>query len=137
MVYVRNAGMDQRTPGSHFNTAIAPLRYFASLQVIAAACFMMQATGCVHRAAEEPSAPQRSRAVEKQAPSGSTQTPHVEQPEKARAAEKKSPVLKDKKSATSAGKAPGRKSDQPEESPTDTFVPPPPLKPPAFGGAGG
>jgi len=75
--------------------------------------------------------------VEKQTSPGSSQSSRTEQSDKAKTVEKKSPVLKEKKSTASTDNSPGKKPDQSEESSTDTFAPPAPLKPPTFGGAGG
>jgi len=103
-------------------TLLYPLchpRYHAALGLIVTACFIMQAVGCVHQSAS--SAP----------PS------RIEQSDKAKTVEKKSPIQKEKRSAASVEKSPGKKPEQLEEPNPDAFTPPPPLKPPTFGGAGG
>jgi hypothetical protein len=113
------------------------VRYLASLRVFATACFMMQAVGCAYQATEQTPSPHKSPTAEKPAPPGSAQPSRIEQSDKAKTVEKKSPAAKEKKSTAATDKTPGKKLDQPEESATDTFAPPPPLKPPTFGGAGG
>jgi len=72
--------------------------------------------------------------VEKHAAPGTEPPLRTEQPDKTMAVEKKSPVQKEKKSPAAIEKNPVKK---PEEPKTDTFVPPSPVKPPTFGGAGG
>jgi flagellum-specific peptidoglycan hydrolase FlgJ len=113
------------------------LRYFASLRVLATAYFMMHAIGCVHQSTEQTSSSHKSPTVEKPASPVSTQPPRIEQLGKTKSAEKKPSTLKEKKSTASAEKSPNEKPEQPEEPDTDTLVPPPPLRPPIFGGAGG
>lgn len=110
-----------------------------NLRLALTACFLMQAAGCVHGTAEQAPAPTKPSNVGKQAapasavsapPGGPPQQPaHAEQFEKAKTAERKLPAIKEKKS--------DKKSEQSQESNTDEFIPPPPLKPPTFGGAGG
>lgn len=107
---------------------------FARLRVIVTACFMLYASGCAHQAAERTPAPKKPPVIEKQVLPVATQAPQVEQPAKPRAVERKS---KEKKSTAATDRIPGKKLEQPEEPSSDTFVPPPPLKPPTFGGAGG
>lgn len=112
-------------------------RYFASLRVLATACFMMHAVGCVHQSANQaPSAP-KSPTVEKQASPSAAQPSRMEQSDKSKTIEKKSSIQKEKRSTASAEKNPGKKPEQPEEQSPEVFTPPPPLKPPTFGGAGG
>lgn len=110
------------------------LRYFSSLRVFATACFMMQAVGCIHQTAERAPAPSKSPGVEKSAAPDAGQPSRLEQSDKTQAVEKKLPLQKEKKSPVAIEKNPVKK---PERSSTDTFAPPPPLKPPTFGGAGG
>lgn len=107
---------------------------FASLRVIATACFIMHAAGCAHQTAGRTPVPQKSPAMEKQAAPGAIQPSRLEQPDKARTVERKS---KEKKPTASTDKIPDKKEEQPEEISSDTLIPPPPLKPPTFGGAGG
>lgn len=109
--------------------ALSRLLHRPGLGLIAAVCLVLHSAGCAHHAADHGPAPQKHQATDKQAPPAATQ-----QPDKARTVEKKP---KEKKPAASADKASDKKLEQPEESGTDTFVPPPPLRPPAFGGAGG
>jgi len=106
----------------------------AILRVIVTGCFLMSAAGCAHRTAEHAPAPSKPPAIEKHLSPDATQAPHVEQPDKPRGVERKS---KEKKSTAATDKIPDKRLEQPEESSSDTFVPPPPLKPPTFGGAGG
>ena len=113
------------------------LRCFAGLRVIATACFMMHAVGCAHQTTEQAPSSHKSPTVEKQSAPGSAQPSRLEQQDKAKTTDKKSPAPKEKKSTASTDKTPGKKLEQSEESSTDTFAPPAPLKPPTFGGAGG
>ena len=113
------------------------LRCFASLRVLATACFMMQAVGCVHQSADHAPSPQKSPTVEKQASPNAAQPSRMEQSDKAQTIDKKSSIQKEKRSAASTEKNPGKKPEQPEEQNPEAFTPPPPLKPPTFGGAGG
>lgn len=109
----------------------------AVFRALAAACFVMQAAGCAHEAAERPAPPQKSRAGEKPSAPAAPQAPRAEQTDKSKTAEKKPAVSREKKPAASADRPSGRKPEQAEESSADTFAPPPPLRPPTFGGAGG
>jgi hypothetical protein len=111
-----------------------PMRYFASLSMIATTYVMMHALGCAHQSADHASPGPKSTTVEKQLPSGSAQPRRLEQSDKPKAVEKK---LKEKKATASTEKAPGKKPEQPDESGSDSLAPPAPLKPATFGGAGG
>jgi hypothetical protein len=94
------------------------------------ACCLLQAPGCMHR--PEPASP---------APKPATaEKPGTSRPAGSQAAEqseKKPSAQKEKKTAVSSEKKPGKKPEQPEESGQDMPAPPPPLRPPTFGGAGG
>ena len=118
-------------------STVLHLRYSASLRLLATAYFMMHAVGCVHQPAEQTTSPHKSPAMEKPASPASIQPSHIEQPDKTKSAEKKPALLKEKKSTASAEKKLDKGPEQPEEPNPDTFAPPPPLKPPKFGGAGG
>ncbi len=107
---------------------------FARLRLIVPACFLLYVAGCAHQTPDRTPAPQKPPVMEKQVSPGASQAPNVEQPEKPRAVEKKS---KEKKSTAASDRIPDKKLEQLEEPSSDTFVPPPPLKPPTFGGAGG
>ena len=99
---------------------------------------MMQVIGCAHKPAEQAPAKHKPPAAESQVPpTPQQQAPRVELPGKARPVEKKLPALKEKSLAPSTSRTPEKKLDPQEESGSDTLVPPPPLKPPTFGGAGG
>ena len=114
---------------------IPPVRLFIpGLRVMAPACILLLVVGCAHQTAERTPASQKSPVMEKQASPAATQPSRMEQPDKAKTVEKKS---RDKKSTTSTDSTPDKKMEQPEEASADTFVPPPPLRPPTFGGAGG
>jgi len=93
-------------------------RYHAALGLIVTACFMLQAIGCAHSTTEQTPSPSKSTTKGK-----------AEQPDNTKAVEKKSSAATDN--------TPGKKQELPGKSSTDTFAPPPPLKPPTFGGAGG
>jgi hypothetical protein len=111
-----------------------------NLRLFVAAVFMLQGTGCLHTASEQKPAQRKSSTVEKQAPSSPTSSPgpaRIEPSEKPKTVEKKAPAMKEKKPAVSAEKGPDRKQGQADETNPDIFVPPPPTKPPTFGGAGG
>ncbi len=107
---------------------------FAHPRLVVAACCLLYAAGCAHQTAERTPVPQKPPVIEKPVLPEATQAPQVEQPDKARAVERKT---KEKKSTAVTDKLPDKKLEQPEEPSSDTFVPPPPLKPPTFGGAGG
>jgi len=103
-------------------------RYYAGIRVLATAYFMMHTAGCVHHPTEQTPSSHKSPAMEKSASPASAPA-RIEQPGKAKIVEKKPATLIEKKS--------DKKPEQPEEPGTDTFTPPPPLRPPIFGGAGG
>lgn len=115
------------------------LRLIAPLWAIATACLVMQAVGCTHPGSERTAFPPQPRAVEKQAAPGAGQPSRLEQLDRTKAVEKKSPATREKKSAVPTEKSPEKKLESTGESgtSTDTLTPPPPLKPPTFGGAGG
>jgi hypothetical protein len=110
-----------------------------TLRMIAAACVMVQAIGCAHQTAERTPAAPPSRMVDTPASPTPVQPSRTEPPDRARAVEKKTPVVKDKQSTATSDRVPERKLESPNESGTgiETLAPPPPLKPPTFGGAGG
>lgn len=109
-------------------------RLDASLSFLVVTCFIVQTAGCMMRATEQTSSPPKSSTTDKQP----VATPHPADPSgKAKSVEKKTPIAKEKKSPASAETKPGKKPEQPAESSADTFAPPPPLRPPTFGGAGG
>jgi hypothetical protein len=110
-------------------------RLDASLNFFVATCFLVQTIGCVHQAAEQRSSPRKSSTTDGQPAA----TPQPLDPSgKPKSAEKKTSVAKEKKSPASVEAKPGKKQEQSEEEPNaDTFAPPPPLRPPTFGGAGG
>jgi hypothetical protein len=112
------------------------LRYFAGLRVLATAYFMVHTVGCVHQSTEHTPSSHKSPTMEKPASPASAPS-RIEQSDRAKTVEKKPATLKEKKSAASAEKKAGKKPEQPEEAGTDTLTPPPPLRPPIFGGAGG
>jgi hypothetical protein len=112
------------------------LRYFAGLRVLATAYFMVHAVGCVHQSPEQSPPTHKSPTMETPASPASAPS-RIEQPDRARTVEKKPSTLKEKKSTVSAEKKPDKKPEQPEEPGSDTLTPPPPLRPPIFGGAGG
>ena len=107
---------------------------FARLRVIVPTCCLLYAAGCAHQTAERMPAPPKPPAIEKQVLPDATRAPLGDHPDKARAVERKS---KEKKSTAVTDKIPDKKLEQAEEPGSDTFIPPPPLKPPTFGGAGG
>jgi hypothetical protein len=109
--------------------ALSRLLHRPGIGLVAAVCLMLHSAGCAHHSADRGPVPQKHQTIEKQASPAATQ-----QPDKARTVEKKP---KEKTPAASADKASEKKLEQPEESGTDPFVPPPPLRPPSFGGAGG
>ncbi len=117
-----------RTDTTALSSAIHDPLNLAHLRLVLTACFLMQATGCVHGTAEQAPAPRKSPIAEKQAVPAQ-QPQRTEQFEKAKAVEKKPAALQEKK--------PGKKPEQSDESIPDLLAPPPPLKPPNFGGAGG
>lgn len=121
-----------RAPGNPAALSCFPNR--AGLGLLAVVCLVLHSTGCAHQPADHGPVPQKPHAIEKQAPPAATQQPRIEQPDKAKTAEKKS---REKKPVASPDKASDTKPEQPTESSTDTFVPPPPQRPPSFGGAGG
>lgn len=129
--------MHHRTPDDMPHPA-PPFRYLAGFHVLATACVMMQVIGCAHRPAEQtPAAHKPPTAGTQVPPSSQQQSPRVEHPGKAKTVEKKPPALKEKKAGSSTSTPSDRKLEQPEGAGSDTFIPPPPLKPPTFGGAGG
>lgn len=99
-------------------------RYHAALGLLVTACFMLQVIGCAHSTTEQTPSPSKSTTK------GSSQQP-------ARAGQPDSTKAVEKKSSAAADSTPGKKLEQSEKSNPDTFAPPPPLKPPTFGGAGG
>jgi hypothetical protein len=136
MLAVRNAAMHHQHEPRVIPPTVLHLRYFTGLRVLATAYFMVHAVGCVHQPTEQMPSPHKSPTLEK--PSSPVSAPsRIEQPDRAKTVEKKPSTLKEKKSTASAEKKPGKKPEQPEEPDTDTFTPPPPLRPPIFGGAGG
>ena len=110
------------------------------------ACCLLQTPGCLFRPSEPVSPAPKPATADKPGtshPAAGPQTiepsqpQRAEQPEKGKLSEKKPSVLKEKKAAVSAEKKPTKKPEQPSEAELDMPVPPPPLKPPTFGGAGG
>ena len=132
---VNNAAMHQHLHPPQESPRI-PLRqwYLSNLRIFATTCFMMQAVGSIQQTAEHTSTPSKSPGVEKHATPDTGQPSRMEQSDKTKSVEKKPPAQKEKKSPVVIEKNPIKK---PEEPKTDTFAPPPPLKPPTFGGAGG
>jgi hypothetical protein len=129
--------MHQHTPDDIPHQA-PTFRYQAGFHVLATACVMMQMFGCIHRPDEQTPATHKPPTAGTQVPpSPKQQPPRVEQPDKAKTVEKKSPSLKEKKSAPLTLTPSGKKPEQTEGAGSDTLIPPPPLKPPTFGGAGG
>jgi hypothetical protein len=63
--------------------------------------------------------------------------PSLEQSNKTKSVESKPRVPREKKSLVPAEKNLDKKLEQTQEPSSDTFAPPPPLRPPTFGGAGG
>jgi hypothetical protein len=111
--------------------------FITSLSLLFASS-LLQIAGCLHQPPEPaPSAPKPTTA-DKPKISGPAAAPQrVEQPEKDKLSEKKPSVQKEKKAAVSTEKKPIRKPEQPGEAELDMPAPPPPLRPPTFGGAGG
>lgn len=95
---------------------------------LVATCFIVQTVGCLHHAPEQTSSPDKPAAEIPSPP---------EQPGKTKSVESKPRVSREKKSLAPAEKQFDKKLKQPQEPSTDTFAPPPPLRPPTFGGAGG
>ena len=110
-------------------------RLDASLSFLVATCFIVQTIGCMHHATEQTPSPRKSSTTDKQ-PSV-TQRSADPSGNKAKSVEKRIPAAKEKKSPASAEVQLDTKPEQPEESNADVFAPPPPLRPPTFGGAGG
>jgi len=110
-------------------------RLDASLSFLVATCFIVQTIGCMHHASEQTSSPRKSSTTDKQP--ASTQRSADPSDNKAKSVERRIPVAKEKKSPASSEAKPDTKLEQPEESNADAFAPPPPLRPPTFGGAGG
>ena len=109
-------------------------RLDASLSFLVATCFIVQTIGCMHQAPEQTPSPRKSSTTDKQ-PSVTQRS--ADPSGKAKSVERRIPVAKEKKSPASSEAQPDAKLEQPEESNADTFAPPPPLRPPTFGGAGG
>lgn len=109
---------------------LSGLRYRldTGLRFLVVTCFIVQTVGCLHRAPEQTSSPHKPAAAI---------PPPPEQPNKAKSVESKPRVSREKKSLVPAEKNPDKKLEQTQDPNTDIFVPPPPLRPPTFGGAGG
>ena len=118
------------------------------LRLFVVTVFMLLAVGCLHQPPEQPTPSRTIPAVEKRTTPASTPSvpsagspaqpqPRVEQPDKSKTGEKKSPNTKEKKATASTDRGPSKKLERAEEPSADTFAPPPPTKPPTFGGAGG
>jgi hypothetical protein len=109
---------------------LSGLRYRlgTGLRFLVVTCFIVQIVGCMHHATEQTSSPHKPAAA---IPSPS------EQPSKTKSVESKPRVPREKKPSVAAEKYPDKKPEQPQEPSTDTLVPPPPLRQPTFGGAGG
>lgn len=106
----------------------------AGLRFLAATCFIVQTVGCLHHTSEQTAPPHKPVTADK--PAVAIPLP-LEQPNKTKSVESKPRVLREKKALVPAEKNPDKKLDQTQESSPDIFVPPPPLRPPTFGGAGG
>ena len=109
---------------------LSGLRYRrdTGLRFLIVTCFIVQTAGCLHHAPEQTSSPHKPAAAIPSSP---------EQPGKTKSVESKPRVSREKKSLVPAEKNQDKKLEQTQEPSTDTFVPPPPLRPPTFGGAGG
>jgi cell division protein FtsN len=106
----------------------------ASLNFLAATCFIVQTIGCMHQVPEQTSSPSKSSSTGKQP----VATSHpADMSSKVKSVEKRTPVTKEKRSPAATDAKPDTKPEQPEEPNADAFAPPPPLRPPTFGGAGG
>jgi hypothetical protein len=110
------------------------------------ACCLLQTPGCLHRPSEPPPPAPKPASADKPDIGRPTMQPAaieparqqgVEQSEKDKLSEKKPSAQKEKKTAVSSEKKPARKTEQSDESGQDMPAPPPPLRPPTFGGAGG
>lgn len=101
-------------------------------------CCLLQAPGCMHRPPEPTTPAPQPTTADKPGAFRPTAGPQaVEQSEKDKPSDKRPSAQKEKKTAVSAEKKPGKQPEQPNESGPDMPAPPPPLKPPTFGGAGG
>ena len=101
-------------------------------------CCLLQAPGCLHRPPEPATPASKPTTADKPGASQPTAGPQtVEQSEKDKPSDKRPSAQKEKKTAVSAEKKPTKRPELPDESISDTLAPPPPLKPPTFGGAGG
>lgn len=103
-------------------------RLDTGLRFLVMTSFIVQTVGCLHHAPEQTSSPHKPAASVPSSP---------EQSNKTKSVESKPRATTEKKPSVSAEKYPNKKPAQPPEPNTDTLAPPPPLKPPIFGGAGG
>jgi len=119
-------------PEFPFHPSLGQHRLFTTGLRFLFACYLLQTVGCLHHQ-PEPTTPASKPGTS--SPAAGPQ--RAEQSEKDKLSEKRPSAQKEKKTATSAEKKPSKKPDQPDESVPDMPAPPPPLKPPTFGGAGG
>lgn len=115
---------------------LSGLRYRlgTSLCFLIVTCFIVQTVGCLHHAPEQTSSPHKPATTDK--PAAAIPSP-PEQPNKTKPVESKPRVSRERKPVVSDAKNPDMKLEQAQEPSTDTLTPPPPLRQPTFGGAGG
>ncbi len=115
---------------------LSGLRYRldAGLRFLAVTCFIVQTVGCLHHTPEQTTLPHKPATTGK--PAAVIPSP-PDQPDKTKSVESKPRVSREKKSLVPAEKYPDKKPEQSQDPSTDTLVPPPPLRQPTFGGAGG
>jgi len=104
--------------------SLADARLLKTSLSLIGVCFIAQALGCAHQTTEPASPTHKPSVLEKRGASSPADASQSVKP-----ATQRQPVQKEKK--------PGNQPESSQEPTTDTFIPPPPLKPPTFGGAGG
>lgn len=115
------------------------VRRRVSLDTVVAVWLVTLVVGCAHRREVQFAAPSVPQAVDTQNATDSGRSPRPAGGEKPRAAEHKLLPAKEKSSAIPVGKGSEKKQEPSDRVLTDTdpLAPPPPLKPPTLGGAGG